>query len=162
MQEVRELTQKDSLPVQTAFDVEMLYSENGIVRYKVIGTKVEQFETPQAFTEFTDGLEVLFYDSLGQVQSKLTADYGINWESKRLMEAKYNVVVVSYAKEQNMYTEHLIWNQNKEKIYTEEFVTIVTKDKTLYGENGMESDEKFDDWVLKGSTGKFKVEEKSE
>ncbi|MBI9035160.1 MAG: LPS export ABC transporter periplasmic protein LptC [Bacteroidales bacterium] len=162
MEEVREFTQKDSLPVQTAFDIEMLYSESGIVRYKIIGSQVDQYEASVPYTEFTNGLEVLFYDSLGQVQSKLTADYGVNWESKREMEAKYNVVVISYAKEQQMYSEHLVWDQNKKKIYTEEFVTIVTKDKTLYGENGMESDETFDKWSLKDSKAKFQIEEKSE
>ena len=45
-------------------------------------------------------------------------------------------------------TEHLIWNEKTEKIYTEEFVKITTKDEVIYGE-GLESNQYFSQYTIK-------------
>jgi lipopolysaccharide export system protein LptC len=49
-------------------------------------------------------------------------------------------------------TEHLIWNQETEKVYTEEFVKITTKDEVIFGK-GLESNQDFTKYVIKKISG---------
>jgi hypothetical protein len=53
------------------------------------------------------------------------------------MEAKNNVVLSNSAGER-LNTEHLIWDQKEDRIYSEVFTRITSPDKVIYGE-GFES-----------------------
>jgi len=89
---------------------------------------------------------------------ELTANWGISWEKRKVMEAKNNVVVINHETQEQLDTEHLVWNQNDKLIYSEVFVKITTPDKTIYGENGMEADEEFNSWKLKKVKGDIIVD----
>ena len=78
------------------------------------------------------------------------------------MEAKNNVVVVNQIGEK-LNTEHLIWDEKKRRIYSNDFVKITKKDEIVIGE-GMEADESFDKWVIRKPKATFFInvdEEKS-
>jgi hypothetical protein len=57
------------------------------------------------------------------------------------MEARKNVVVVN-EKGERLNTEHLIWDEKKEKLLSDDFVKITTKDEIFYG-NGFEANQDF-------------------
>ena len=57
------------------------------------------------------------------------------------MEARKNVVVVNQ-KGDRLNTEHLIWDEKKQKLISDEFVKITTKDQIIYGD-GFEANEDF-------------------
>ncbi|HOP12832.1 MAG TPA: LPS export ABC transporter periplasmic protein LptC, partial [Lentimicrobium sp.] len=107
-----------------------------------------------------EGFRVIFYDSLNpeQVRTEITADYGINNEMAKTMEARRNVVVTNYLKNEKLNTEHLIWDQNTKRVNSDVMVTITTPDKILYGE-GMEADEKFYNWIIKKPRGEMYINE---
>jgi hypothetical protein len=74
------------------------------------------------------------------------------------MLARGNVVVRNFQKQEQLNTESLLYDQMAKKVSTEEFVKITTLDRTILGK-GMESDELFDNWVIKNVTGTFYVNE---
>ena len=53
-------------------------------------------------------------------------------------------------------TEVLIWDQKKEKVYTEEEVVITTANEVIYAQ-GFISDPNFSDYTLKKISGKMYV-----
>jgi len=53
----------------------------------------------------------------------------------------------------------LVWNRTKKLITSDVFVKITTENNTIYGENGMEADERFDSWKLKKVRGDILVKD---
>ena len=91
-----------------------------------------------------------FFNTSGRKESELTAQYAKIDEEKNLMEVKY-----SYGENENgdiLETEHLLWNEKTEMIYTEEFVKITTKDEMIFGE-GLESNQNFTKYTIKKISG---------
>ena len=86
----------------------------------------------EPFLEITKGLKVQFFNPFGSKESELTAQYAKIDEEKNLMEAK-NTVKVKNENGDILETEHLIWNEKTEMVYTEDFVKITTKDEMIYG-----------------------------
>ncbi len=159
-EEVRKMTQHDTLPQQQAEDVVMYYSENGDVVFELHSPKIEMYQDDTSRTVFPKGFEVLFYDSTGNnIRSKLTANYGLKNDKEKIMTARGDVVINNYAKNERLNTEELIWNQRQKRIYTDKFVTITTDEQVFYGEEGMESDESFNSWTIKKLSGKMEIEE---
>jgi LPS export ABC transporter protein LptC len=93
------------------------------------------------YIEMPKGVHALFYDDQLNVKSRLDADYGIRYEKEQKMEARKNVVVIN-EKGDMLNTEHLIWDERKEKLLSNEFVKITTKDEIIYG-NGFEANQNF-------------------
>jgi len=151
----------DTMPTMYAREVTIAESESGRIKYNLTAPLLKRYETKQGATiKFPSGFRVVFYDSLqpDKIRTEITADYGINNESKKIMEARSNVVVVNHLKGEKLNTELLIWDQNTKKVYSEKFVTITTPDKILYGE-GMEADEKFERWTIKKPRGEMYINE---
>lgn len=101
---------------------------------------------------FDDGVVVDFYGKKGEHSSKLTSARGILHENSNDVEALGNVVVVSDSGT-TLRTEKLRWLNQREKIVSEEFVTITTaKGDTLYG-HGFESDATMRQWSIRKLSG---------
>jgi len=157
---VKKITSHDSLPDQRAHDIKLLYSEYGEVIFELTSPKIKVYKGDKPRTVFPEGMKVVFFDSTGNnIRSRLTANYGVKYDKEQKMLAKGNVVVKNFEKNERLNTEELIWDQRENKIYTDKFVTITTEDQVLYGEEGMESDESFESWVIKKPKGKMKYRE---
>ena len=96
-------------------------------------------------------MKILFFNSFGNQESELTATYAKIDEEKNLMEAK-NSVKVRNMNGDLLESEHHIWNEKTEMVYTEEFVKITTKDEVIYGE-GLESNQDFTKYTIKKISG---------
>jgi len=148
---------KDFLPVESAKDVETIYSDSAHILVIVKAPQLDRYEGEKPYYEMTKGIAVYFYDSLMQVTSKLTANYAINYDKEKIMEAKNNVVVINEKKEQ-LNTEHLVWDQRKAIIYSDKFVKINTGKMIIWGD-GMNSDERFDKWKILKVKGSITINE---
>lgn len=101
---------------------------------------------------FDDGVVVDFYGKNGEHSSKLTSERGILYESNNDVEALGNVIVVSDSGT-TLHTEKLRWLSQREKIVSDEFVTITTaKGDSLYGK-GFESDATMKEWSIRQPSG---------
>jgi LPS export ABC transporter protein LptC len=159
MMTVIKLSSKDSIPDIAITQVHVKQSEMGKITLELTAPRMISYQKQEAYTEFPDGLKIIFFDSIMQPKSELTANYGISYDSKRTMEARGNVVVRNFLKQEQLNTESLLYDRNAKKVSTTEFVKITTPDRIIMGK-GMESDELFDNWAIKNVTGTIYVEEK--
>ncbi len=155
---ITSLTIDESQPVESAKEIEMYYSDSGLVMIKLVSPILNRYASDDPYIEFPEGLQLYFYDSVMNVKSKLTANYGINWENKETMEVKDDVVITNYDKNEVLNTEHVIWDQRLKKIYSEVFVKRTTPDGVLYGE-GFDADESLKSWKIRKARGEFTIEE---
>jgi LPS export ABC transporter protein LptC len=161
MEEINALTKEDNSPLSVGKNVDLIYSEKGHVKIKIVAPLMEEFGVEEnKYMEMTGGVKVVFYDSLLTIASTLTSNYAIHKVSKNIMEAKNDVVVVN-DKGEILNTEHLIWIQDSSKIYTYEFVKITTEDEIILGD-GMEANQDFTDWKIFNITGEINVKEEQD
>ncbi len=153
--EVKELVDKNAVIVETGIDPEILYSEHGQVRVKIVGKKLLRHKAKEPYIEFTEGVRVYFYNQDLKVDSRLTADYAIKHDNKDEMTARDNVVVINI-KGERLNTEELIWNDKEKKIYSNKFVKITTPDEIIFGE-GFESNQDFTNYRIKKISGTINV-----
>ncbi len=158
MMTVIKLSTKDSIPDISITNVNVKQSEMGRPTLELTAPKMISYQTQDAYTEFPNGLKIIFFDSIMQPKSEITANYGISWDGKRTMEARGNVVVKNFQKQQQLFTESLVYDRNFKKVSTKDFVKITTPDRTILGK-GMESDELFDNWLIRDVTSTIYVDE---
>jgi LPS export ABC transporter protein LptC len=160
--EMRDITafdhSMDSLPAVSAYDIEFTYSDSARVQVRLLAPTMHNYDGEDSYMEFPDGFEVIFYDSLMNVTSRITANYGINYQERRLMEAHSDVVVNNYETDEQLNTEELIWDMRKEMIYSNKFVKITTGDGVLYGD-GLESDQTFSSRRIINPSGEILIDE---
>ncbi len=148
------------LPVESSKNVEFIYSDSARVRSKLNAPKIDHYLGKKPYYEMPSGMTVVFYDSHRKEQTKLTANYGIGYDTGNGMEkveAKGNVIVINEKKDK-LNTEHLIWNAITHKIYTDEFVKITTKDEVIWGD-GLEANEDFSEYEIKNVKGQIDIKD---
>lgn len=161
VEQVESLTKQEKIPINKGRNVELIYSEKSDVKVKVTAPLMEEYGTEEnKYIEMREGIKVLFYDSLVQVISTLTSNYAIHRVGERVMEAKDDVVVIN-DKGEKLNTEHLIWNEDSAKIYSDEFVKITTQDEIIMGE-GMEANQDFSKWKIHKIKGTINIKEETD
>jgi LPS export ABC transporter protein LptC len=161
MQEIKSLDFSDTLPDLSARDIEMIFSESALVQVKLVSPRLISIESQDPYREFPEGFVVYFYDSLMNVKSFIKADYGIDREKQKLMEARYNVVVENLETNERLNTEELFWDQSTEKIYTNKFVRITRGDEVITGD-GMVSDQSFESIEIINPKGLIEIGDEEE
>ncbi len=156
LQTIDEIAQVEEGPIESAFNIEVIYSDQAYVRMILHAEQMDRYENEQTYLEMPRGLHVVFYDTLMQQTSSMTANYAISYEDSEIIEARDNVVVINELGEK-LNTEQLIWDQKNEIIYSEKFVKITTEDEVTFGE-GFRADERFDRWEITNPRGTFKIE----
>jgi len=151
-----------SIPTEEAYNIQLNYSDSGLKQIQMEAPEIFRYgNAEEPYTEYPKGVHVLFYDRYGQVNSTITSNYAIQYDQKKITEARNDVVVVN-RKGETLNTEHLIWDEKEEKIYTEEFVRITTENESITG-YGFEADQEFNSYTIKKIRGtiNFKEDEDS-
>ncbi len=159
MKTISSLSTSDTMPTETARNIEVFYSDSGDVVIKLMSPTLKQKKKEEPYLEFPDGLHLIFYDSDKNVKTELTANYGISWENKKIMEVKDDVVIRDYEKDEVINTEHMIWDQRQRKIYSNAFVKRTTSEGVLYFD-GFDADETFSTYTFRKPRGVFTIEDK--
>ena len=157
---INSITAEDELPVESGKNVEYIYSDSAIIRAKITTPQLDRYVGKKNYMEMPKGMHVIFYNKEQEVETNLTADYGIGYDDgsgMNKMEAKRNVVVIN-EKGERLNTEHLIWDAVTKKIYTKEFVKITTKDEVLLGD-GLTADQDFSKYTILHPTGTIAINE---
>ena len=154
---VNDLFQTKAFPVEVISKSKMIHTEEGEIKLEIIANKIERFVGDSARLIFSNGFNVTFYNSSGNVTSNLFAKKAIVDEKNNLMTARDSVVLKS--KKKKLETELLIWDEKKEKIYTNNDVIITTDNEVIYAK-GFESDPNFSDYTLKKISGKMYINSK--
>ena len=155
--EVNEVTKRDTLPMITTQNVDLLYTDSARLKTHLTAPLAEDYSGMIPKQVFPSGVYLRFYDDKGTVNSSLKADYAERREKEGLMTAKRNVIVVNVKGEQ-LNTEKLVFDERKRKIYTDAFVKITTAEQVIMG-NGFESDFTFTNYEIKDITGTIMLNE---
>ena len=94
MMAVIKLSSKDSIPDNAIKEIHVRKTENGKITMELTAPKMISYQTRESYTEFPNGLRIVFYDSIMQPKSELTANYGISWDSRNTMSARGNVCLL--------------------------------------------------------------------
>ena len=154
---VNDLFQTKAFPVEVISKSKMIHTEEGEIKLEIIANKIERFVGDSARLSFSNGFNVTFYNRSGNVTSNLFAKKAFVDEKNNLMTARDSVVLKN--KKKKLETELLIWDEKKEKIYTNNDVIITTDNEVIYAK-GFESDPNFSDYTLKKISGKMYINSK--
>lgn len=160
LSDVNAITFVDTFPVETGRNVEIIYSDSAYIQAVVKSPYYKRYEGENPYIEMPEGISVVFYDTAMNARTRLRSKYAIKYDRKKVMEAKNDVVVINEIGER-LNTEHLIWDEEQRKIYTDVFVKITKADEVVYGE-GMEADDSFRKWVIKKPRGTFYINTEEE
>jgi len=147
-------------PMMTANKIDVIFSDSGHLQARLISPLLKRYAGEKSYLEFPDGFKIYIYDSVKQVSSTITGNYGKRFELGRRMEAKGNVIVRNEEENKQLNTEYLVWDENKHTIWSNVRVKITTPDKVLYGD-GMESNESFTRYTIKNPSGQMTVKKDS-
>jgi len=137
-------------PTQEVYDVVHYYSDSAVVKLKIDAPVQLDFEDGDS--EFPKGIFIEFYDKKGEVTNTLRANYCKYDHEEKVYKATGDVVMKALKTNEQLNTEELFWNPDKEIVYTEKFVRIETEDNIIKG-NGLESNQDFTEWTIKNSVG---------
>ncbi len=147
-------------PVMSARHIEVLFSDSGKVEALLTSPLMNRYLGEGPYLEFPHGFRVNMFDSLQQTASTITADRGLRREYSRTMEAWGHVVVRNEKKNEQLNTEHLIWDEGKHRIWSDVKVKITKPDQVLNG-NSMESNEAFTVYSIVQPIGQMNVKKDS-
>ena len=157
MKEVMILPKKELRPTQIGDSVTLLYSDSTQLKVVLKANRMLIFNknVTEPYTLLPKGLFVTFFDDQEKVSATLKANYGIRYDIKKQMEAKYAVELIN-KDGTKLETEKLIWNEVTQRIYTDAFVKITNRKEIIMG-TGMESNQDFTKYEIKHVTGQIQI-----
>lgn len=162
MEEIKQLTHQTVEQAQsTSANITMQYSDSGKVKIKLSAPFIERFitKTPP-YDLMPQGLKIIFIDSLGNTDATVISNYAIHYPKQQILELSNDVRVYN-ADGDSLNSEHLTWNAKTQKILSDDFVKITTKDEIIYGD-GFEANQDFTNYSIKHIKGIISIEEKTE
>jgi LPS export ABC transporter protein LptC len=136
------------LPSLTEKDFQTEYSDSAKLQLVMSASLMERYTNVKPpYTEFKNGIRVLFYDGHKDPVASFTSKYARYSDEKKLWELKDSVVAIN-EKNERLETELLYWDQEKELVYTDRAVRITSEDEIVVG-IGLESDPRFTRWWIK-------------
>ena len=155
--EIQGFSEQPNIPEVSTSQAEWFYTRNGLASFTLKSPLINRYAGEESYLEFPKGLEMNSYESSGKKDAHLKADYAIKYINRSIMEAK-GCVILENALGESLETEYLIWDEEKEQIYTEEFVKITQTNQVIMGE-GFISDIYFSNYTIKKSRGIIDFEE---
>ena len=139
---------KEKSPTETATKMHLYLSEEGIVKNEFLFEEMNKYIDPEVYFEYPKGVEVISYTDDGEKETTLTANYAVNYEEKKIMEAKYNVIITNHKTGERVETEHLVWDMDRRIIYSNTQTKNTKSDGSVYIGESFESDESFSRYSL--------------
>jgi LPS export ABC transporter protein LptC len=159
---INALSNELSLPTQTGINFEVQYTDSCRLQVIFKAPLVERYikgGEDGSYYEFTQGIELQFFDRNEELESVVTARYAKYWEDKNLGMARDSVVGRNVKTGEQLNTEELFWDREKKILYSHVFTKITNSDGVYFGEKGFEADEGFQNYKLIGSSGSVNVKD---
>ena len=160
MKNIKTTLNRSMLNTERADEVQIIYSKEGHTKAQLFTKTFNHIQnTIPTYIEMKNGLKVEFYDDTLKVLSTLTSKYGKMFEDTGNVLVRDSVVVTN-AKNEQLNTEELVWNEKLQKFYTEKFVKISTPTQVIYGD-GLESNQTFTQYKITNVKGIIGVNKNS-
>jgi LPS export ABC transporter protein LptC len=157
------LIEKKVLPVAEVVNFETTYNDSGVIRYHLTAPRLLNFQqqrnpAKEAYYEFPEGFHLQKYDQSGKTESEMSGNYGkVLWDQK-LWYASGNVIMINN-KGDTLRTEELNFDEKKDLIYTDKFVSIKKGDQYFTGSGGFRSDAQMTKWTFMKAQGHVYLED---
>lgn len=143
----------------------ILYTEQGKKKFSLrsgILNLYSKTENESEYKESLNGFEVIFYEKNGQdTTSFIRGQRARTFNKDTKLEINYNVVVSNFKTKETLYTEQILWDKEKELIWTDKRIKIVSEDGVIFGE-GIRANQNFEKgYTIIKPTGDFEVDENS-
>lgn len=135
----------EELPTQESWNSEIVYTDSGKVKAIIKTGHIRVFSEAME-TLLDSGLQVDFYNPNEEKSTTLTSKRGRVNDNTKDIYAIENVVAISDSGVTLM-SEELMWRNKDKKIYTDKFVTIITRDEKIQG-YGFESDQHLRNYTI--------------
>lgn len=146
-----------SSPDRITHQAEYLFTDSGVVRNRLRAGRIDEWAGEPKRTELTEGVELVFFDVDGEVQSTLTARRGRILPKEQRMEV-YEEVVFINQKGERLETEQLTWQQDSARVRTDKAVRIQRGADVIHG-LGLDAAEDFSSYVIHRITGQLYMQD---
>lgn len=146
LEKVKLVTGRERLPVEVSTGMTILYSDSALVKVRITAPEIHRFDSDSPYTELPKGVKVEFFGPDLTITSTLTSRYAVRKDREQITEARNDVVFINL-KGEKLNTEYLVWDEQKARIFSNEFVKITTPDKIIYGD-GFEADQSFTNYKI--------------
>ena len=154
------ITERDSLPVMDTRGVTTLVSDSGVTRYRIVTEEWLGFDRKNPpYWAFEKGVYLEKFDSLFQVEASIKSDTAYYYNKEGLWKLIGHVDIKNQ-KGEKFNTELLYWDQNKQRVYSDEFIRIEQPDRIITG-HGFESNQQMTVYTIHKPEGIFYVDEEA-
>ena len=153
------VTNRDSIPGLTTFNIETLISDSGVVRYRLLTDRWDVYDqlSPSKWA-FEEGIYLeKFSDSL-TINATVRADTAYYYDQTKLWEL-YGDVHIENLEGEIFDTDTLFWNQDTERVWSDAFIRIEKANGTVITGYGFTSNQQFTDYRIRRTQGIFPIEE---
>ena len=157
--EIELWTKKTDL-IEEAKTVESYLSQAGVMKAKLTAPVMFRYQRDTVYTEFPNTLHVDFYDDSVQVQSWLTANYGIYYDNLNKVFLRDSVTVINNEGD-TLRCPELWWDQNQQKFYTDKPARIDGIDKHILCSNGITAPQDLRGFICNYPSGPFNIKDGS-
>ena len=152
------ITSRDSTSVVTTCGVDMLISENGVIRYHVIAEEWKIFDKMKPpFYSMEEGVMLEILDSLMQVESKLVADTAYYMIDDEIWHLISNVHAENIRNEE-FDTPELFVNNHTNRMYSDSVIHIKQEKQIIVG-HGFDSNQNLTEYTIRKTEGIFPITE---
>lgn len=145
----------DQTPVQVVDNMFVVQTDKGQMQMRTEAPVMERYQNDTLEWEiFPEGFVVYAYDEEGRLETRIEADKARHTKPTKssngapeVWAAYGNVVVKNLIRKETMETDTLYWDRDKEKIYTDCYVRLISPQGMMQG-YGMESDQRARNSVL--------------
>ena len=141
-------------PVLEFTALETIYSEQGVVKYKMATAQALHYENGDR--EYPQGVEVVFYEADKRISATARANRVYYVAQEDTYEFRGDVEIKSLSYKTQLNTEALHWKPGTETFHTDKFIRIETEDKLLTGE-GLTAKQDLIHYRIERPQGIFKV-----
>jgi len=154
IKKIKQLSDLQNQPNLVAEGLEVISSDSTVIRYKMNTPKlISHMESDPPYYEFPIGVHLEKFDAKMKITASIKSNYAKQFTREKRWEAKNNVIAV-FENGDSLKTEHLIWDETKKKIYTDQFFKIIQKDRYIIG-IGLDADQDLSVWKIKEPKGTF-------
>ena len=160
MEQIAAMMSTQKLPDQSGKNIELYYSENGVLKRIFKSPEMERYNynNDQFELIFPKGIEVYIYNDSLELESTITSGYAEYHSETEIWEVRDSVVAKRLTKDEQLNTEKMFWDQQKKLLYSDVFTKMRNEDGVFIGEKGFEADENMNYYTLKGASGTVNVE----
>jgi len=161
IKEVESITTKETRPEIYGENVEFIFTDSTRIQYMAFAIEFIEVNTEEeVYKEFPKGGRVISYNEDGSQAWNIKSNYAKFLDEEKLWELRNDVVAVS-DDGKTINSELMYWDQEKKKIYSDQYVRITEEDGQMLEGNSFTADDKLNRIQLNRVSGEVFLEDKS-